>query len=323
MPNLLSKIPDTLGKNAAAELFNKKVFLAPMAGVNDPVFRAICKSMGADLTYTEMVSAKGLEYGSKKSAAMLTGFAEEGPIAVQLFGKDPIALAEQSAHIVKQYGDNIALIDINMGCPVKKIAGKGEGAALMTDPKTASEILKRVVSAVNIPVTVKFRKGYELDDDSAIDFAHMAQDCGVFAVAVHGRTAKQFYHGKSDRIVVAKVKQAIDIPVVASGDVFTREDINFYLKDCNADAVMVARGARGNPWIFSGVAPTLEQRAKVALEHTIGLFELSPHRLSSMRKHIAWYFKGLPHATSVRRAVNECQDIKEYQNLLSEVLKWE
>ncbi|HBT94982.1 MAG TPA: tRNA dihydrouridine synthase DusB [Coriobacteriia bacterium] len=304
-------------------LFDKTVLLAPMAGVNDPVFRTICKRMGADLTYTEMVSAKGLEYGNKKTAEMLMFSTDETPVAVQLFGKEPDTLAEQAKSIEDRYGASIALIDINMGCPVRKVAGKGEGSALMKDPDLAAEILRSVVQSVSLPVTVKFRKGYELDDDTAVDFARMAEICGVAAVAVHGRTAKQFYTGTSDREIVARVKQAVRIPVIASGDVFTESDIRFYLDDCDADAVMVARGARGNPWIFAGKEPTVEQRVMIALEHTEGLAELLPARLPSMRKHIAWYFRGIPHVADIRRAVNDCITVDDYRRLLEGVLTWQ
>jgi nifR3 family TIM-barrel protein len=303
-------------------LFDKGVFLAPMAGVNDPVFRAICKRMGADLTSTAMGSAKGLESGNKKSADMLMIAPTEKPVAVQLFGKDPKTLAEQAKQIEDRYGSDVALIDINMGCPVRKIAGKGEGAALMKDVELAQAILTGMVKAVSLPVTVKFRKGYEMDEDSAVDFARMAEACGVAAVAVHGRYAKQMYHGESDRSVVARVKEAVRIPVIASGDVFSVDDVRYYQNECGADAVMVARGARGNPWIFSGVDPSVEQRVAVALEHAEGLAKLMPARLPSMRKHIAWYFKGLPHAADIRRSVNECQTLSDYQQLLEGVLKW-
>ncbi len=278
--------------------------------------------MGADLTYTEMVSVKGLEYGNKKSADMLMIAEEEKPVAVQLFGKDPKSLAEQAAAIESQYSEDIALIDINMGCPVRKIAGKGEGAALMKDQKLAQTILSNVVKSVTLPVTVKFRKGFELDDDIALDFAKMAEQCGVAAVAVHGRTAKQFYHGESDRETAARVKQAVSIPVIASGDVFSQKDIDYYLDNCGVDAVMVARGARGNPWIFAGIEPTIEQRVNIAIEHTKGLARLLPNRLPSMRKHIAWYFKGMPHAADVRRSVNDCHSTEDYIALLNKVLTW-
>jgi nifR3 family TIM-barrel protein len=301
------------------DLFNKSLFLAPMAGVNDPVFRLICKRMGADLTYTEMISAKGMSYGNARTFDMLTIEAGEKPVAVQLFGSEPEVLARQAAEIEQRLGSAVALIDINMGCPARKIAGKGEGAALMKDPQLARCILEAVVGAVETPVTVKFRKGYGLAEDTAVEFARMAEQAGVFAVAVHGRCAEQLYHGKSDREIVGRVKQAVQIPVIASGDVFCQQDIEDYLDVYHADAVMVARGAQGNPWIFSGVKPSLEQRVCIAREHACGLAQLFPRRLSSMRKHIAWYFKGMPQASAIRTAIQTCSTIHDYQALLDRI----
>ena len=298
------------------------VFLAPMAGVNDPVFRAICKRLGANLTYTEMVSAKALEYKSLKTKDMLLMLDEEKPAAVQLFGKDPVTLAEQARVLEDSYADGIVLIDINMGCPSRKIAGKGEGVALMRDFVLAEQILRSVVEAVSLPVSVKFRKGYEYGDDIAVEFALMAQSCGVAQIAVHGRTARQQFHGTSDRELIKRVKAAVAIPVIASGDVFCAEDIRSYLEDFDADAVMVARGAQGNPWIFAGRKPPLEERVAVALEHAQGLSQLLPHRLASMRKHIAWYFKGCDHASAIRRAVQGCVSLTDYEALLDQILAW-
>jgi nifR3 family TIM-barrel protein len=296
-----------------------------MAGVNDPVFRGICSSLGADLTYTEMVSAKGLAYGRARTEALLFVGEGERPVAVQLFGRDPDTLADQAGRLESSYGDRIALIDINMGCPARKIAGKGEGAALMREPALAKAILTAVVRAVKLPVTVKFRKGYELDEDSAVDFARMAESCGVAAVAVHGRTARQFYHGQSDREIIARVARAVAIPVIASGDVFTREDIREYRERHGANAVMVARGARGNPWIFAANErgePSLEERVRVAHEHAMGLARVAPRRLASMRRHISWYFTGTPHATAIRRAAHDCTGLRDYEALFEQILAW-
>jgi len=293
-----------------------------MAGVNDPVFRAICKRLGAGLTYTEMVSAKGLQYGSAKTADMLFMFDEEAPAAVQLFGRDPAAMAAQAAELEQRYGERLALIDINMGCPARKVAGKGDGAALLREPELAAAVMRSVAAAVQLPVTVKLRKGYAAGEDVAVRFAVMAEDCGIAAVAVHGRTAEQLYHGHADRECIARVKQAVSIPVIASGDVFCAADIAEYREQHGADAVMAARGAQGNPWIFAGLRPDLEQRVRIAHEHTVRLAELNPHRLPSMRKHIAWYFKGTPHAAAIRRAVNDCQCLRDYEALFEQILAW-
>lgn len=299
------------------------VYLAPMAGVNDPVFRSICKRLGADLTFSEMVSAKGLEYKSEKTENLISISEEESPAAVQLFGKDPFTLADQAQLLEERYGDDLALIDINMGCPAHKIAGKGEGAALMKDPALAERILKAVVSAVGLPVSVKFRKGYELGDNSAVEFARMAQCCGVSQIAVHGRYARQFFSGQSDRELIAQIKLAVSLPVIASGDVFNRSDIDAYLTDYGADAVMVARGAQGNPWIFNDEAPSLQEKVAVAREHTRGLADRFPRRLSSMRKHIAWYFKGCEHASNIRCSAQSCSTLEDYETLFERILSQE
>jgi len=293
-----------------------------MAGVNDPVFRRICKRLGADLTYTEMISAKGLSYNTTRTERMLSLDETESPVAVQLFGKDPHTLAEQAQALEASHGADIALIDINMGCPARKIAGKGEGAALMRDPELAAAILRAVVGAVKLPVTVKFRKGYELDADDAVAFAQRAEQCGVAAVAVHGRTAQQFYHGRADRALIGRVRQAVTIPVIASGDVFTPDDIRAYFEEQGADAVMVARGAQGNPWIFSASEPTLEERVRIAWEHTEGLHGCQPQRLASMRKHVSWYFCGVSHAATIRRLANDCVTLLDYQALFEQILAW-
>ena len=318
------------------QLANNPVLLAPMAGVNDPVFREICKGMGAGLTYSEMVSAQGLAHASQRTRELLSISDTEKPAAIQLFGSDPAVLAAQ-AHAVEDYcGDRVALIDINMGCLVRKVAGKGEGAALLKDTDAARRILQEVVQSVELPVTVKIRKGFERDDDLAVDFAKMAEDCGVAAVTVHGRTARQLYQGTSDRTVIARVKAAISIPVIASGDVWTPEDVLEYLQVQKADAVMVARGAQGNPWIFghtlgllSGEDPraertvTLAERITVAAEHLHGLAQRFPHRLSTMKKHLSWYFRGTTHASAVRRTAHSCGTVEDYEQLLDDIANWE
>lgn len=308
-------------------LFNNSVLLAPMAGVNDPVFRRICRCCGADLSYSEMISALGLAYGSARSAELLYIDDLEKPLAVQLFGKDPQVLAEQARLLEERYGSDLALIDINMGCPTRKIAGKGEGAALMRDPALAERILRSVVEVVSLPVTVKFRRGYDAGQETAVQFAQMAEAAGVAAVAVHGRWAVQLYSGQADRQLIGRVKAAVGIPVIASGDVYTPMDVQFYLQEQGADAVMVARGAQGNPWIFSaikaglGATPqiTLTERVTVAREHLCGLNELFPHRLAAMRKHIAWYFKGIPGAVTIRQQVNNCLQLADYLQLLDDI----
>lgn len=300
--------------------------LAPMAGVNDPSFRSICKRLGASLTYTEMISSKGLMYANPKTDRMLEFFEDEAPFAVQLFGNDPDTIARISTRLMERFGDVLALIDVNMACPARKVARKGDGAALMRTPELAFKILESAVKAVDIPVTVKFRKGYGLEEDTAVEFALMAQSAGVAAMTIHGRTALQFYHGTSDREVINRVSAAVSIPVIASGDVFSCSDIEDYFSR-GAAGVLVARGAQGNPWIFSQYAsgcayPSIKDRVAVSLEHAERLNDLDPDKLVSMRRHIAWYFKGTPHAASLRRSLNTCTTLDDYRFLLDEVLQW-
>jgi nifR3 family TIM-barrel protein len=296
-----------------------------MAGVNDPIFRAICKQHGADLTYTEMVSAKGLSYGNQRTSDMLYIHPQEQPAAVQLFGHEPATLAEQCKAVEQELGEQVALIDLNMGCPARKVAGKGDGAALLKDLPLALQILEAMVKATSLPVTAKIRIGYEANGNTAIEFAKSAQGVGIQAITLHGRTAAQMYKGKANRQIIAELKAAVDIPVIASGDVFTSADINEYLNTYHADAVMVARGAQGNPWIFAqakgtmSTAPTLSQRIEVARQHTQKLAALNPHKLASMRKHISWYFKGTPNATKIRQKVNTCITLTDYEHLLNEL----
>ncbi|MCL2632733.1 MAG: tRNA dihydrouridine synthase DusB [Coriobacteriia bacterium] len=316
--------------------FNNSILLAPMAGVNDPIFRRICKQHGADLTYSEMISAVGLSQRGRKSYDLLYAQEAEKPFALQLFGKDPDVLADQAARLSHEHADDIALIDINMGCPTRKIAGKGEGVALMREPALAERIIASVVSAVDLPVTVKFRRGFEQGQETAATFAQMAEAAGASAVAVHGRWATQFYSGYADRDVIGRVKAAVGIPVIASGDVYAISDIMHYLLEQGADAVMIARGAQGNPWLFAQAKaalaagssvdspqdiaqPTLATKIGVARDHLTDLVQLFPHQLPSMRRHITWYFKGIRGATELRRRVNQCVALADYLNLLDEL----
>ncbi|NLG10715.1 MAG: tRNA dihydrouridine synthase DusB [Coriobacteriaceae bacterium] len=319
-----------------SHLAKNPVLLAPMAGVNDPVFREICKRMGAGLTYSEMVSAQGLAHASQRTQELLSISDAEKPAAVQLFGKDPTVLAAQAQAIVDQYGDRLALIDINMGCPVRKVAGKGEGAALLKDPAAARSILETVVRSTDCPITVKFRKGFERHEDTAVEFAKMAESCGVAAITVHGRSARQLYQGESDRAVIARVKEAVSIPVIASGDVWTPADVHDYLQVQKANGVMVARGAQGNPWIFARALAllngnttfadtpvTLAERITVASEHLHKLALRFPLRLPTMKKHLSWYFKGMTHASAIRRAAHSCSSVTDFEQLLDNITRWE
>lgn len=300
-----------------------KVLLAPMAGVTDEVFRALCLEAGADLTYTEMVSAKALAYENRKTQSLLALAEEEAQVAVQLFGHEPQTLAAEAARVEELLGERLAYIDINMGCPVRKIAGKGDGAALMRDPRLAAAIVRAASRAIEHPLTVKFRRGYALGEQTAPEFARIMEDAGAAAVAVHGRFAQQMYCGTADWEVIASVKRAVSIPVVGNGDIFSAADALALMHKTSCDAVMVARGAQGNPWIFAQVkaalegrpvpaSPTAQERIQMAKRHALLLSQREGRNIVRMRKQAAWYVKGLPGASAARGRFNECTTYEDF-----------
>ncbi len=315
-------------------LASANVLLAPMAGVAEAPFRAICKRMGAGLTYTEMVGAKGLHYNpdGRASRALLSLSPAETPCAVQLFGTDVEMMASQARGIVERHGSDVALIDINMGCPVPKVVRKGQGCALMRLPAHAAAIVSRVAATCGVPVTVKFRSGWNDSEVNAVEFARAMEEAGAAAVCVHGRTREKLYSGSADWDIVAAVKAAVSIPVIGSGDVFSARAALSMLTRTGADAVMVARGARGNPWIFrearalidSGdeiAPPTPAERIRMAREHASALLEFGgPRTLNRMRKHVGWYITGLWDATSLRERVNSVCTFGELDDLLDRYL---
>ena len=316
--------------------FKNNVFLAPMAGVTDIIFRGICKSMGCGLVYTEMVSAKALQYGSKNTEELLKISKKEAPVAVQIFGSDPLAMAKACEQFNND--EKICIVDINMGCPAPKIVKNGDGSALMKNPKLASEIIKEIKRASSKPVTVKFRKGFDEDNINAVDFAKAMEAAGADAVAVHGRTRKQMYEGKADWEIIRQIKAAVSIPVIGNGDVFTFEDAINLVEKTNCDGIMIARGAQGNPWIFreigeafSGknpVKPTYNEKIDVCINHIQEAVKYfgEEKAVRELRKHIAWYIKGLRNATDIKNKINvqknsvEVFDILEkYRNELNKV----
>lgn len=302
--------------------------LAPMAGITDLPFRLICRRLGCGMTVSEMVSAKGLLYKNVKTTEMLRIDDGERPTAIQLFGSVPEELAE-AARMVEASGAD--MIDFNMGCPVPKIVNNGEGSALMKQPQLAHGILAAMVRAVKIPVTVKFRAGWDDSNRNAVEIAKAVETAGVSAVAVHGRTRQQFYEGKADWGIIAEVKQAVKVPVFGNGDIFTVEDGLRMLAETGVDGLMIGRGADGNPWIFRELAavlrgeerhaaPSLKERLAQAAEHLDMLIDYKGEHISvkEMRRHISAYLKGLPHAAEFRGRFHKVDTREQFMELLAE-----
>ncbi len=307
------------------ELENNLI-LAPMAGVTDLPFRLLCKEQGCGLMYTEMVSAKAILYKNRNTGPLMEVRPEEEPVALQLFGSDPEIVSDIAAQVED---GPYAFIDINMGCPVPKIVNNGEGSALMKDPKLVEQILTALVKKVKKPVTVKFRKGFDDDHINAVEIAKIAESCGVSAVAVHGRTRAQFYSGKADWDIIRQVKEAVKIPVIGNGDIFTPEDAKRMLDETGCDGLMIARGAKGNPWIFSRTLhylktgellgpPSREELKETILRHAQLQIQFKGEYLGlcEMRKHLSWYTVGLPHSSSLRNDVNQTETWEDFYNLI-------
>lgn len=312
------------------ELKNK-VFLSPMAGVTDLPFRLICKEQNCGMLYTEMINGKALCYDDENTKKMLNIEDEEHPVAVQIFGSDPEFMG-RAAEIMNAYPNEI--LDINMGCPAPKVVKNGDGSALMRNPKLAEEVLKSVVKNSTKPVTLKIRKGWDDNSVNAVEIAKIAEASGISALAIHGRTREQYYSGKADWDIITEIKNAINIPVIGNGDVFTVEDARNMLDKTGCDAIMIGRGAQGNPWIFKRInhymetgeilpEPTLEEKINTAVKHlNLAVREHGEYvAVREMRKHIAWYLKGLKGSAKVRDEINKITSYEEVVSRLNEYME--
>lgn len=301
------------------------LILAPMAGVTDLPFRLLCKEQGADLVYTEMISAKGIYYNNKNTQKLWEIDERERPVALQLFGSEPELMADMAEKIE---GRNFDILDINMGCPVPKVVNNGEGSALMKNPELAGRIVKAVSKRIQKPVTVKFRKGFNDKMINAVDFAKCMEENGAAAIAVHGRTREEYYSGKADWEIIARVKEAVKIPVLASGDIFSAEDAIRCEKETACDGLMLARGVRGNPWLFHQIKtyqetgmieekPDFSEVLQMILRHGKMLMDFKGELMGmrEMRKHVAWYTAGYKNSASIRRRVNEVETYRHLEEL--------
>lgn len=303
------------------------VILAPMAGVTDLPFRLLCKEQGAGLLCMEMVSAKAIHYHNKNTEALLEIHPQEQPVSLQIFGSEPDIMAETAKRIEER---PFAFLDVNMGCPVPKVVNNHEGSALMKEPKLVAEIITALVKAIDKPVTVKIRKGFDDEHVNAVEIAKIAEACGASAVAVHGRTREQYYSGKADWDIIRQVKEAVKIPVIGNGDVTDVFSAKKLVEETGCDGIMIGRASQGNPWIFreitqyvdTGIAPerpsleevreTIMRHAKLQLQYKgeyVGIRE--------MRKHIAWYTTGYPHSAKLRQMVNEIETFEDLEASLT------
>ena len=307
-----------------------RVVLAPMAGVTDFAFRRLCRKQGAALTTSEMISAKALVYHDEKTKTLLYAPPDERPYAVQVFGHEPEVMAEGACLALELSGADI--LDINMGCPVGKIVKSGDGSALMRDPELAGRIVEAVVHAVDRPVTVKFRKGWDGGSVNAVDFARTMEQAGAAAITVHGRTRAQMYAGRADWDIIREVKAAVGIPVTANGDIFTAQDAAHILRYTDCDLAMIGRGCFGDPWLFRRAGavirgeeepplPPLAERMDAAFGQIVALAELRGERAACLeaRHQLPWYLHGVPHSSIYRQMLVRAESLEEIRKILRDV----
>lgn len=311
--------------------FENNIFLAPMAGIADRAFRELCINYGAGYTVTEMVSSKGLTMGDKKSKELLTLGEIENPAGAQIFGDDAEIMAQAAQKCLEFQPD---IIDINMGCPAPKIAMNGGGASLMKNPKLAGEIVKAVSEAVDIPVTVKMRKGWDNESITAVELAQIAEKNGASAITIHGRTRQQMYSGKVDYDIIAKVKKAVGIPVIANGDIVDEQSAAIMLEKTNADAIMIGRGALGNPWIFRRINAylsecrvlpdvSINEKMAVMLKHIQKIIEYKGEytAMREARHHAAYYTKGIRGGAALRKEISTFEHFEQLEELAYKIAK--